>query len=246
VTRLRRSERSLGPCQPVSVCVNLCRWRTGETCANGDFPHLVGEKWGNRGVRVPLTAAACASDLCTYAYPVGRGDRPVLGAVLSRADRGGGTTDDPWNALPECGSCLPKEPRRIPSRSRTCLPAGTRASHPPADRGGIVTSHQGMPSTPTPSTPQLLTIDDLRRLFRCGRTTAYARVHESGFPAPLVLSGSAHRWWQHEVLAWLEGHRVQRSTGNASGPQDRDATRARKSAPPTPQPVELRRRNRAR
>jgi len=165
---------------------------------------------------------------------------------LTRIATGGGTTDDPRNALPGCGSCLPQEPRPTPSRSRICLQAEGRASHPPADRGGIVTADQGMPSTSMPSTPQLLTIDDLRRLFRCGRTTAYARVREPGFPSPLVLSGSAHRWWQHEVLAWLEGHRVQRAHGNASGQQQRDSASARTPTPPSPQPVELRRRNRAR
>jgi predicted DNA-binding transcriptional regulator AlpA len=100
------------------------------------------------------------------------------------------------------------------------------------------------PEPEVPSTPQLLTIDDLRRLFRCGRTTAYARVREPGFPAALVLSGSAHRWWLHEVLAWLEGHRVDRSTGDAPGARDLDSSTDRMAPPPVPQPVELRRRNR--
>lgn len=60
------------------------------------------------------------------------------------------------------------------------------------------------------SRPRLLTIHDLQALFQCGRTAAYARVHQNDFPAPLALSNSAHRWWESEVLEWLEQHRLVR------------------------------------
>lgn len=95
-----------------------------------------------------------------------------------------------------------------------------------------------------PETPRLLTIDDLRRLFKCGRTTAYARVHEPDFPAPLALSGSAHRWWRHEVLAWLETRRVQRAQGTQAT-HVHPAGIKQDPEPPPPKPVALRRGGRA-
>lgn len=87
---------------------------------------------------------------------------------------------------------------------------------------------------------RLLTIHDLQALFRCGRTSAYARVHESDFPTPVALSDSAHRWWEDEVLDWIEQHRLVR-------PQP---TRRRPSTPPPldraasvePRPVDIVRR----
>lgn len=59
-----------------------------------------------------------------------------------------------------------------------------------------------------PSTSRLLTIADLQRLLRCGRTTAYARTREPGFPRPLAISAAAYRWWEDEVVAWLETRRL--------------------------------------
>lgn len=83
---------------------------------------------------------------------------------------------------------------------------------------------------------RLLTIGDLRELLRCGRTTAYARVHEDDFPTPVVFSGSAHRWWEHEVIAWIETHRVERRTHPRTQPAVRE---------PQPRPVAIRGRRHA-
>lgn len=103
-----------------------------------------------------------------------------------------------------------------------------------------------MTTTPTykhdgSSRPRLLTIHDLQALFRCGRTAAYARVHQDDFPAPLALSGSAHRWWESEVLEWLEQHRLVRPARAA-----RAATLTRTTDRPAtgvaPRPVEIHRR----
>lgn len=92
------------------------------------------------------------------------------------------------------------------------------------------------------STPRLLTIHDLQALFQCGRTAAYARVHQDDFPAPLALSGSAHRWWESEVLEWLEQHRLVRRDRRCYTP----ATAADPATPGTdpvpPRPVEIQRR----
>lgn len=91
------------------------------------------------------------------------------------------------------------------------------------------------------SRPRLLTIHDLQALFQCGRTAAYARVHQDDFPAPLALSDSAHRWWESEVLEWLEQHRLVRParTQSATAPTtalDQPATDM------TPRPVVIYRR----
>lgn len=82
---------------------------------------------------------------------------------------------------------------------------------------------------------RLLTIADLQALLRCGRTTAYLRVHDEDFPTPVVFSGSAHRWWEHEVLDWIETHRRERC-GSLPLP------RVEEGSAPRPRPVELRRR----
>jgi predicted DNA-binding transcriptional regulator AlpA len=99
------------------------------------------------------------------------------------------------------------------------------------------------PSTYKPdssSRPRLLTIHDLQALFRCGRTAAYARVHQDDFPAPLALSDSAHRWWESEVLDWLEQHRLVRPDLRFYTPAIDPATPQTDPAPP--RPVEIQRR----
>lgn len=91
------------------------------------------------------------------------------------------------------------------------------------------------------SRPRLLTIHDLQELFQCGRTAAYARVHQDDFPAPVALSDSAHRWWESEVLEWLEQHRLLRPARSR-----RAATPAPTTGQPdtdtAPRPVEIHRR----
>lgn len=111
-------------------------------------------------------------------------------------------------------------------------------------RGGVAsddhTANELMSDLPAPSARRLLTINDLKILFRCGRTTAYERVHADDFPRPLALSGSAHRWWEHEVFEWLERQRVESPRPRA----DRGRQPALELDAPTaaPRPVELRRR----
>ena len=68
---------------------------------------------------------------------------------------------------------------------------------------------------------------------RCLRTGPRARL-----PRPVALSSSAHRWWEDEVLDWLEGHRLQRAPAVAGDrATDRQASPAPRSAarhaPPT-------------
>lgn len=90
------------------------------------------------------------------------------------------------------------------------------------------------------SRPRLLTIHDLQALFQCGRTAAYARVHQVDFPAPLALSDSAHRWWESEVLEWLEQHRLVRPDRRCYTPAP--AIEPAQQGAEAPRPVEIQRR----
>lgn len=51
-------------------------------------------------------------------------------------------------------------------------------------------------------TGQLMTISDIRALFRLGRTAAYQLTLRPGFPAPVRLSPRCLRWWDTEVRAY--------------------------------------------
>lgn len=85
----------------------------------------------------------------------------------------------------------------------------------------------------------MLTVDDLQSLMACGRTTAYARTREPGFPDPVVFSGSSYRWWRHEVLEWVE---AQRANPRRVRPAAARVPVERVDAPlPVPRPVQRRR-----
>ena len=96
-----------------------------------------------------------------------------------------------------------------------------------------------MTSRAEPNTSRLLTIADLQQLLRCGRTTVYARTREPGFPRPLVISAAAYRWWEDEVIAWLEQQR-------AEAPLRSRARGVRQVETPEPDPVPIPRSTRRR
>lgn len=48
----------------------------------------------------------------------------------------------------------------------------------------------------------LITIADIRRIFRLGRTAAYELTHRPGFPDPVRVSARCLRWWASEVDAF--------------------------------------------
>jgi len=53
-------------------------------------------------------------------------------------------------------------------------------------------------------TDQLLSIGDIRTLFKLGRTAAYELTHRPGFPAPVQISRGCLRWWVSEVNAYAD------------------------------------------
>jgi predicted DNA-binding transcriptional regulator AlpA len=53
-------------------------------------------------------------------------------------------------------------------------------------------------------TDQLITISDIRALFKLGRTAAYDLTHRPEFPVPVQVSGRCLRWWASEVAAYAD------------------------------------------
>jgi len=88
--------------------------------------------------------------------------------------------------------------------------------------------------------PLLLTVADLQGLWRCKRTTAYARTSQPGFPAPIAFSGASYRWWRHEVLEWMEAQRL--TVRPTRQPSTRRAQQATDEPLPLPAPTPVARR----
>ena len=64
-------------------------------------------------------------------------------------------------------------------------------------------------------TDRLMSISDIRMLFKLGRTAAYQLTYRPGFPAPVQVSRRCLRWWASEVNAYadaLQREGAQRTT----------------------------------
>jgi len=51
---------------------------------------------------------------------------------------------------------------------------------------------------------RLVSVSDIRMLFKLGRTAAYQLTRRPGFPAPVQLSRRCLRWWASEIDAYAE------------------------------------------
>jgi predicted DNA-binding transcriptional regulator AlpA len=60
-------------------------------------------------------------------------------------------------------------------------------------------------------TDRLISVQDIRTLFRLGRTAAYELTHRSDFPDPVVISPRCYRWWASEVTAFAIGIRSEQA-----------------------------------
>jgi predicted DNA-binding transcriptional regulator AlpA len=69
------------------------------------------------------------------------------------------------------------------------------AAHPPTARARA-------DAPPRVDDDTLITITDIRRIFRLGRTAAYELTHRPGFPDPVQVSARCYRWWASEVDAY--------------------------------------------
>jgi predicted DNA-binding transcriptional regulator AlpA len=68
----------------------------------------------------------------------------------------------------------------------------------------------------------LITITDIRRIFRLGRTAAYELTRRPGFPDPVRVSARCYRWWASEVDAFaaaLPREHAPQAPRSAKGPR---------------------------
>jgi predicted DNA-binding transcriptional regulator AlpA len=70
---------------------------------------------------------------------------------------------------------------------------------------------------------RLLSIRDIRTIFRLGRTAAYELTHRPEFPEPVRVSPHCYRWWASEVDAFAAGRRRERAEPSRSGGSPRAA-----------------------
>jgi predicted DNA-binding transcriptional regulator AlpA len=104
----------------------------------------------------------------------------------------------------------------MPSPEVTNSPGAT--SDPPAVRARVAGSLRLDSDT-------LITITDIRRIFRLGRTAAYELTHRTGFPDPVQVSSRCYRWWASEVdtfAAAVPREQARQATRSASEPRLRD------------------------
>jgi predicted DNA-binding transcriptional regulator AlpA len=68
----------------------------------------------------------------------------------------------------------------------------------------------------------LMSIGDIRKLFKLGRTTAYELTRRPGFPPPVQVSRRCLRWWASEIEAYaatLQRQGAQRRTRGTTTPR---------------------------
>ena len=73
---------------------------------------------------------------------------------------------------------------------------------------------------------ELISIADIRGLFKLGRTAAYELTHRPGFPDHVEISPRCYRWWASEVYEFAATLRRERGEGSTR--------RAKKSRLPDP------------
>lgn len=60
---------------------------------------------------------------------------------------------------------------------------------------------------------ELISIADIRRLFKLGRTAAYELTHRPGFPDHIEISPHCYRWWASEVYKFAATLHRERAQG---------------------------------
>ena len=66
---------------------------------------------------------------------------------------------------------------------------------------------------------ELISIADIRGLFKLGRTAAYELTHRPEFPEPVPVSSRCYRWWASEVDAYAATLRLKRSQQSVGATQ---------------------------
>jgi predicted DNA-binding transcriptional regulator AlpA len=65
----------------------------------------------------------------------------------------------------------------------------------------------------------LISIGDIRNLFKLGRTAAYELTHRPEFPEPVAVSSRCYRWWASEVDAYADTLRLKHSRQSVDATQ---------------------------
>jgi predicted DNA-binding transcriptional regulator AlpA len=77
---------------------------------------------------------------------------------------------------------------------------GMTFADPEASSGG----ESGDARPGRPGADRLISIGDIRVLFKLGRAAAYELTRRPGFPAPVRVSARCLRWWASEVDAYAD------------------------------------------
>jgi len=97
-------------------------------------------------------------------------------------------------------------------------PGGGKAMNRPED---LAAPQLETAASARSASDKLISIADIRRLFKLGRTAAYDLTHRPGFPDPVEISPHCYRWWASEVdefAATLRRERAQGGTRRAKKP----------------------------
>lgn len=100
----------------------------------------------------------------------------------------------------------------------------------PPDAASLAPS-AGRPARST--SDRLISIADIRALFKLGRTAAYELTRRPDFPAPVPISPRCYRWWASEVEAFADGLRKRPDRTAESGGIQR-VPKPREPYPATP------------
>jgi predicted DNA-binding transcriptional regulator AlpA len=103
-------------------------------------------------------------------------------------------------------------------------------------------SHPPDPATSAPSaapparwaSDTLISIGDIRTLFKLGRTAAYELTHRPDFPELVPILSRCYRWWASEVEAFADSLRRNRPDQSAGGSGTRRAPKPRTPDPAAP------------
>jgi predicted DNA-binding transcriptional regulator AlpA len=84
------------------------------------------------------------------------------------------------------------------------------------------------------SSDRLISIEEIRTLFKLGRTAAYELTHRPEFPQPVAISSRCYRWWASEVDAFAANLRCKPPDQSAGGGGSQRATKPQTPRPATP------------
>jgi len=55
-----------------------------------------------------------------------------------------------------------------------------------------------------PSPERFLKLEEVKRRAGLGKSMIYRLIQDGAFPAPYKIAGSASRWSEREIVAWID------------------------------------------